>query len=44
MMREKADVLFGLLARQEVADRDGAVGLAGKIERTQDDLDRRRRS
>ena len=44
MMREKADVLFGLLARQEVADRDGAVGLAGKIERTQDDLDRRRRA
>ena len=44
MMREKADMLFGLLARPQVADRDGAVRLAGKIERTQDELDRRRRA
>jgi hypothetical protein len=37
---EEADVLLGLLARLQVADGDGAVQLAGKIEGTQDQLDR----
>jgi hypothetical protein len=44
MMRKKSDVLFRLLARLEVANRDGAVGFPGKIERTQDELHRRRRA
>jgi hypothetical protein len=41
VMRQKADMLLGLFARLQVADRNGVVRLAAVIDRTQDQLDRR---
>ena len=37
---KKAETLFRLLARPDVADRDGAVRLAGEVDRAQDEFDR----
>ena len=40
VMREEADVLFGFLARAQIADGDGVMRLAGEIDGAQDEFDR----
>ena len=40
VMREEADMLFGLLARLQIANRNGAVRFSAVVDRTQDQFDR----
>src|SRR5216684_1883436 len=40
-MREKTDMLFRLLARLQVSDRNGVVQFPAVIDRAQDQIDRR---